>query len=32
LLDRGRILAIGPRDEIIRKLQSRDYTPGKPAS
>jgi ATP-binding cassette subfamily C protein LapB len=29
LLDRGRILAIGPRDDIIRKLQSRDYTPGK---
>ncbi len=30
LLDRGRILAIGPRDEIIRKLQARDYSPEKP--
>jgi ATP-binding cassette, subfamily C, bacterial LapB len=28
LLERGRILAIGPRDEIIRKLQAREFTQG----
>ncbi len=25
LLDRGRIVAFGPKDEVIRKLQARDY-------
>lgn len=30
LLERGRILAFGPRDEIIKRLQSREFnTPGK---
>lgn len=28
LMDRGKVLAFGPRDEIIRKLQARDYAPG----
>ena len=25
LIDRGKIVAYGPKDEIIRKLQSRQY-------
>jgi ATP-binding cassette subfamily C protein LapB len=25
LLDRGRIVAFGPKDEVIRKLQARQY-------
>ena len=25
LLDRGRIVAFGPKDEVIRKLQAREY-------
>lgn len=28
LLERGRILAFGPRDDIIRRLQSREFTSG----
>jgi ATP-binding cassette subfamily C protein LapB len=25
LIDRGRIIAFGPRDEIIRRLQNREF-------
>lgn len=32
LLDRGKLLAIGPRDEMIRRLQSREFTPPAPGS
>ena len=32
LLDRGKMLAIGPRDEMIRRLQSREFTPPTPGT